>query len=101
MCPVAVLEAEADALNQLSTDDLAGKVICNMIFMLVKTFLDQIHIFWQFALLEGDAVDDDLAALKREMLGSPKVNFLIEMFAVFFRIFETCVDLTDSSFCPR
>ena len=44
LCPVAVLEAEADALNQLSTDDLAGKVICKMIFMLVKTFLDQIHI---------------------------------------------------------
>eukprot|EP00250_Pteridium_aquilinum_P005160 c15298_g1_i1 orf=265-1371(-) len=47
---VTALEAEADALNQLSTDDLAGK----------------------FALLEGDAVDDDLAALKQEMLGSSK-----------------------------
>ncbi|KAH7297536.1 hypothetical protein KP509_25G000800 [Ceratopteris richardii] len=47
---VTALEAEADALNQLNTDDLAGK----------------------FALLEGDAVDDDLAALKQEMLGSSK-----------------------------
>lgn len=47
---VTALEAEADALNQLSTDDLAGK----------------------FALLEGDAVDDDLAALKQDMLGSSK-----------------------------
>lgn len=48
---VTALEAEADALNQLSTDDLAGK----------------------FALLEGGgAVDDDLAALKQEMLGSSK-----------------------------
>ncbi|CAM6097140.1 unnamed protein product [Calypogeia fissa] len=47
---VTALEAEADALNQLSTDDLAGK----------------------FALLEGESVDDDLAALKRDMLGGPK-----------------------------
>ncbi|KAH7315549.1 hypothetical protein KP509_21G054600 [Ceratopteris richardii] len=48
---VMALEAEADALNQLSTDDLAGK----------------------FALLEGgSSVDDDLDALKREMLGTKK-----------------------------
>ncbi|KAL2652083.1 hypothetical protein R1flu_020211 [Riccia fluitans] len=46
---VNALEAEADALNQLSTDDLAGK----------------------FALLESNDVDDDLAALKRDMLGTP------------------------------
>ncbi|KAG6544556.1 hypothetical protein Mapa_013978 [Marchantia paleacea] len=46
---VNALEAEADALNQLSTDDLAGK----------------------FALLEGNDVDDDLAALKRDVLGTP------------------------------
>ncbi|BBN12506.1 phage shock protein A [Marchantia polymorpha subsp. ruderalis] len=46
---VNALEAEADALNQLSTDDLAGK----------------------FALLEGSDVDDDLAALKRDVLGTP------------------------------
>ncbi|MCO5587904.1 hypothetical protein L7F22_041856 [Adiantum nelumboides] len=45
------LEAEAEALNQLSTDDLAGK----------------------FALLEGGrSVDDDLDALRKAMLGSPK-----------------------------
>ncbi|KAI5054320.1 hypothetical protein GOP47_0030787, partial [Adiantum capillus-veneris] len=48
---VNALEAEADALNQLSTDDLAGK----------------------FALLEGgSSVDDDLDALKKEMLGTSK-----------------------------
>lgn len=47
---VSALEAESDALNQLTTDDLAGK----------------------FALLEGDAVDDDLAALKQEVLGPSK-----------------------------
>lgn len=48
---VNALEAEAEALNQLSTDDLAGK----------------------FALLEsGGSVDDDLAALKKEMLGTSK-----------------------------
>lgn len=47
---VNALEAEADALNQISTDDLAGK----------------------FALLESGAVDDDLASLKKEMLGSSK-----------------------------
>ncbi|KAJ7554696.1 hypothetical protein O6H91_05G005500 [Diphasiastrum complanatum] len=47
---VTALEAEADALNQLSTDDLAGK----------------------FTLLESESVDDDLAALKRDMLGPSK-----------------------------
>eukprot|EP00250_Pteridium_aquilinum_P028395 c37083_g1_i1 orf=239-1300(-) len=48
---VNALEAEADALNQLSTDDLAGK----------------------FALLEGGgSVDDDLAALKKEISGTSK-----------------------------
>lgn len=47
---VNALEAEADALNQLSTDDLAGK----------------------FALLESGSVDDDLTALKKEMLGASK-----------------------------
>lgn len=47
---VAALEAEADALNQLGTDDLAGK----------------------FALLESGSVDDDLASLKRDMLETSK-----------------------------
>lgn len=47
---VVALEAEADSLNQLNTDDLAGK----------------------FDLLESGSVDDDLASLKREMLGSSK-----------------------------
>ncbi|KAG0561290.1 hypothetical protein KC19_9G052300 [Ceratodon purpureus] len=49
---VSALEAESDALNQLSTDDLAGK----------------------FALLESDSVDDDLASLKQDMLGTSKVR---------------------------
>lgn len=47
---VTALEAESDALNQLSTDDLASK----------------------FALLESDSVDDDLASLKQDMLGTSK-----------------------------
>lgn len=47
---VNALEAEADALSQISTDDLSVK----------------------FGLLEGDAVDDDLASLKKEMLGTSK-----------------------------
>ncbi|XP_002978623.2 probable membrane-associated 30 kDa protein, chloroplastic [Selaginella moellendorffii] len=47
---VTALEAEADSLNELNTDELAGK----------------------FALLESDSVDDDLAALKQEMLGTSK-----------------------------
>ncbi|KAJ7561901.1 hypothetical protein O6H91_03G046700 [Diphasiastrum complanatum] len=47
---VTALEAEADALNELSTDDLAGK----------------------FALLESESVDDDLAALKRDVLAPSK-----------------------------
>ncbi|KAL3693794.1 hypothetical protein R1sor_007445 [Riccia sorocarpa] len=45
---VNALEAEADALNQLSTDDLASK----------------------FAVLESNDVDDDLAALRKDMLGT-------------------------------
>lgn len=47
---VTALEAESEALNELSTDDLAGK----------------------FALLESSSVDDDLADLKRDMLGTSK-----------------------------
>eukprot|EP01018_Ginkgo_biloba_P004561 Gb_40732 [translate_table: standard] len=47
---VMALEAEADALNQLNTDDLEGK----------------------FALLESSSVDEDLASLKRDMLGTSK-----------------------------
>ncbi|GBG45997.1 hypothetical protein CBR_g79424, partial [Chara braunii] len=44
---VLALESEAEAVAQIGTDDLATK----------------------FALLEGDSVDDDLAALKRDMVG--------------------------------
>ncbi|XP_073391370.1 membrane-associated protein VIPP1, chloroplastic isoform X2 [Physcomitrium patens] len=53
---VSALEAESEALNQLSTDDLAGK----------------------FALLESDSVDDDLASLRQEMLGTSKKGELPE-----------------------
>lgn len=47
---VLQLEAESEAVNELSKDDLAGK----------------------FAMLESGDVDDDLAALKRDMLGTSK-----------------------------
>ncbi|ONK78388.1 uncharacterized protein A4U43_C02F18260 [Asparagus officinalis] len=45
---VMAMESQADALNQLTTDDLEGK----------------------FAMLETSSVDDDLANLKREIAGS-------------------------------
>lgn len=45
---VMAMESQAEALNQLSTDDLEGK----------------------FALLETSSVDDDLAKLKKEISGS-------------------------------
>ncbi|KAJ0034972.1 hypothetical protein Pint_26014 [Pistacia integerrima] len=44
------MESQADALNQLTTDDLEGK----------------------FALLESSSVDDDLANLKKELSSSSK-----------------------------
>ncbi|GLT91590.1 hypothetical protein SLE2022_094700 [Rubroshorea leprosula] len=47
---VLAMESEAEALGQLTTDNLEGK----------------------FALLEGSSVDDDLAELKRELSGSSK-----------------------------
>ncbi|KAL1832202.1 hypothetical protein ACET3Z_001853 [Daucus carota] len=47
---VMAMESQADALNQLTTDDLDGK----------------------FALLETSSVDDDLASLKEELSGSTK-----------------------------
>ncbi|CAL9173786.1 unnamed protein product [Musa hybrid cultivar] len=48
---VMAMESQAEALNQLTTDDLEGK----------------------FALLESSSVDDDLAKLKRELsASSPK-----------------------------
>ncbi|KAK8947503.1 hypothetical protein KSP40_PGU009511 [Platanthera guangdongensis] len=45
---VMAMESQAEALNQLTTDDLEGK----------------------FALLESSSVDDDLAKLKRELSGA-------------------------------
>ncbi|XP_010528648.1 PREDICTED: membrane-associated protein VIPP1, chloroplastic [Tarenaya hassleriana] len=47
---VMAMESEADALNQLSTDELEGK----------------------FQMLETSSVDDDLANLKKELSGSSK-----------------------------
>ncbi|KAE8076593.1 hypothetical protein FH972_015230 [Carpinus fangiana] len=47
---VMAMESQAEALGQLTTDDLEGK----------------------FALLEGSSVDDDLADLKKELSGSSK-----------------------------
>ncbi|KAK9087723.1 hypothetical protein Syun_030117 [Stephania yunnanensis] len=46
------MESQAEALNQLTSDDLEGK----------------------FALLESSSVDDDLASLKKELSGSLKKN---------------------------
>ncbi|KAJ9566919.1 hypothetical protein OSB04_002885 [Centaurea solstitialis] len=47
---VMTMESQAEALNQLTTDDLEGK----------------------FAMLESSSVDDDLASLKKEISGSTK-----------------------------
>ncbi|KAF8041559.1 hypothetical protein BT93_A0223 [Corymbia citriodora subsp. variegata] len=47
---VMVMESQAEAVSQLTTDDLEGK----------------------FALLEGSSVDDDLENLKKELSGSSK-----------------------------
>lgn len=47
---VLAMESQADALNQLTSDDLEGK----------------------FALLESSSVDDDLAKLKKELSGVSK-----------------------------
>ncbi|KAK3444200.1 hypothetical protein EUGRSUZ_A00018 [Eucalyptus grandis] len=47
---VMVMESQAEAVGQLTTDDLDGK----------------------FALLEGSSVDDDLENLKKELSGSSK-----------------------------
>ncbi|XP_057960946.1 membrane-associated 30 kDa protein, chloroplastic [Malania oleifera] len=51
---VLAMESQAEALNQLTTDDLEGK----------------------FALLESSSVDDDLANLKKELSGSTKKGAL-------------------------
>ncbi|GKB26080.1 probable membrane-associated 30 kDa protein, chloroplastic, partial [Tanacetum coccineum] len=45
------MESQAEALNQLTTDDLEGK----------------------FAMLESSSVDDDLESLKKELSGTSKV----------------------------
>lgn len=47
---VLAMESQADALGQLTSDDLEGK----------------------FAMLESSSVDDDLANLKRELSGGSK-----------------------------
>ncbi|KAK9118571.1 hypothetical protein Scep_016664 [Stephania cephalantha] len=50
---VLAMESQAEALKQLTSDDLEGK----------------------FALLESSSVDDDLASLKKELSGSLKFPF--------------------------
>ncbi|GER51336.1 ATP binding protein [Striga asiatica] len=60
---VMAMESEAEALNQLTSDDLEGKVpFC---FKYIGDILE-------FALLETSSVDDDLANLKKELSGSTK-----------------------------
>ncbi|KAI4310857.1 hypothetical protein MLD38_035804 [Melastoma candidum] len=49
---VLAMESQAEALNQLSADDLEGK----------------------FALLKSSSVDDDLADLRKELSGASKVG---------------------------
>ncbi|KAK9107077.1 hypothetical protein Syun_023088 [Stephania yunnanensis] len=49
---VLAMESQAEALNQLTSDDLEGK----------------------FALLESSSVDDDLASLKKDLSGSLKMK---------------------------
>ncbi|MBA0628597.1 hypothetical protein Godav_023301 [Gossypium davidsonii] len=53
---VLAMESEAEALGQLTTDDLEGK----------------------FALLESTSVDDDLAKMKRELSGSSQLEQYFE-----------------------
>ncbi|XAR54717.1 hypothetical protein NMG60_11029980 [Bertholletia excelsa] len=53
---VLAMESQAEALGQLSTDDLEGK----------------------FALLESSSVDDDFTNLKKELSGSSKKGELPE-----------------------
>ncbi|KAJ0034971.1 hypothetical protein Pint_26015 [Pistacia integerrima] len=64
------MESQADALNQLTTDDLEGK----------------------FALLESSSVDDDLVNLKKELSSSSKACLILlymehKNFLMFFHQF--------------
>ncbi|KAI8556076.1 hypothetical protein RHMOL_Rhmol05G0224200 [Rhododendron molle] len=61
---VLAMESQADALNQLTSDDLEGK----------------------FALLEGSSVDDDLADLKKELSGSKKLSYCAVLVEDFSRV---------------
>ncbi|KAG6693565.1 hypothetical protein I3842_09G006800 [Carya illinoinensis] len=54
---VLAMESQAEALGQLTTDDLEGK----------------------FALLEGSSVDDDLVNLKKELSGSSKLCLILPL----------------------
>lgn len=70
------MESQAEALNQLTTDDLEGKV--------ENSYSLQAKLFWcfnehqvcllQFALLESSSVEDDLATLKKELSGRSPVK---------------------------
>ena len=97
------MESQAEALGQLTSDDLEGKVALLLFLILSKSLLNLMQLYcslmlrgkkssnqsqdWQisstliffffillqFALLEGSSVDDDLASLKKELSGSSKV----------------------------
>ncbi|XP_034680133.1 membrane-associated 30 kDa protein, chloroplastic-like isoform X3 [Vitis riparia] len=54
---VLTMESQAEALGQLTSDELDGK----------------------FALLESSSVDDDLANLKKELSGSSKIHNLFQL----------------------
>lgn len=45
---------------------------------------------WQFALLESDSVDDDLASLKQEMLGTSKVYDVLHSYHVHHFFLNNC-----------
>ncbi|KAG7029124.1 Membrane-associated 30 kDa protein, chloroplastic [Cucurbita argyrosperma subsp. argyrosperma] len=65
---VLAMESQAEALGQLTADDLEGKV--TVLCFPSKSNLCLILLL--FALLEGSSVDDELADLKRELSGSSK-----------------------------
>lgn len=73
------MESQAEALNQLTTDDLEGKVKMTYINASKIISMFNANAVWllQFALLESSSVDDDLAKLKRELSASSPVMSLL------------------------
>lgn len=70
------MESQAEALNQLTTDDLEGKVAFYFLFssITIMFIYSNCCLSLQFALLESSSVDDDLAKMKRELSGSSLVR---------------------------